>query len=313
MNTFNKIIDDLSTENRFGYYAPFFRVFICLYLIKDIIVTYRFTDLLYTGKSFLVSEPLPLLEYFNISSDILRDNFYIFLLLYIALIVLFLFGIGKRFTALTLFFCVELMQNMAWLTLNGGDNIIKFVILYFVFIDSYSRFSNKPISYKNEESKKLGNFLSNVAGYSICIHLCLIYFVSAMHKINSEVWFNGVATYYILGSERFRGTGLNLALIKNGFFVTLSTYGTILIELIFPFWIWFKKTRNVMIILAISLHMGIGLFMMLYDFQIIFVLLQGFFLTNKEWQTIVSKTMNFVSRYKLRLNAIIKTNPATSK
>ncbi len=306
----NKLINTLSTENRFNFYAPFFRVFICLYLIKDIIVTYGFTDLLYTGKSFLISEPLPLLQYFGIESALLRDNFYVFLFIYIALIVCFLLGIGKRYTALGLFFCVELMQNMAWLTLNGGDNIIKFIILYFVFINSYSRFSMKPLAFRNEENEKLSNFLSNIAGYSICIHLCLIYFISAIHKINSEVWFNGVATYYILGSERFRGTGLNLALIKNGAFVTLSTYGTILIELIFPFWIWFKKTRNVMIALAISLHIGIGLFMMLYDFQIIFVLMQGFFLTNKEWVTISSKATDFLSQYKIRLNTILKTNPA---
>lgn len=300
------IIDKFSYSNNFSFYAPFLRVFIVLYLLKDVIVMWSFNDLIYRGKSFLYNEQAVLLEYIGVSTDLFRDNFYLFYFFYITLILLFLFGIGKRFTALLLFFSVEIIQNLAWTTLNGGDNLLKFVILYFVFVDSFSRFSIKPITYKKEEFKKLNNFVSNIAGYSICIHFCLVYFVSAVHKLNADVWFNGVATYYVLGSERFQGTPWNLSLIKNGVFVTLSTYGTILIELGFPFLVWFKKTRNVMILLAISLHMGIGIFMMLYDFQILFVVMLGVFVSQEQWELISRKVYQFFSKIKVPVLAKTK-------
>lgn len=281
------IIEKLTIKNNFSFYAPYLRLFICFYLLKDIIVMWNFNDLLYRGNSFVFTEPAPFLEYFNISTSLIRDNFSVFYTFYILLIILFLFGIGKRMTVFFLFIFTEIIQNLAWLTLNGGDNILKFAILYFIFIDSYSKFSLKEFKHKSDFSKQLSNFLSNLGGYSLCIHLCLVYFISAIHKIHADVWFNGIATYYVLASERFQGTQWNIPLVKNGFFVTLTTYGTLFIELFFPFLVWNKRFKFIMILMAISLHLGIGVFMMLYDFQILFIVILGFFITNEEWKSIV--------------------------
>ncbi|CAL2108436.1 HTTM domain-containing protein [Tenacibaculum sp. 190524A02b] len=292
------MINKFIQENKFSFYAPFFRLFICFYLLKDVITMWRFNDLVYKGKSFLEPGGAPFLEYFNINTVAVRANFDIFYTIYIILILLFMFGVGKRLTALLLFISIEVIQNLAWLTLNGGDNILKFAILYFIFIDSYNKYSLKPLKYKTEFSEQVANLLSNLAGYSLCIHFCLVYFISAIHKINAEVWFNGIATYYVLGSERFQGTPWNSLLVKNGVFVTLSTYGTILVELLFPFLVWNKKLKFIMLFLAMSLHFGIGIFMMLYDFQILFILILGFFITNNEWKYIFETIDNKYELYK---------------
>ena len=114
-------------------------------------------------------------------------------------------------------------------------------------------------------------------------------------------WFNGVATYYILISERFNGTPLNAQLVESGLFVTVTTYGTILIELAFPFLIWNKQIKFLLIILALCLHLGIAIFMMLYDFQILFIVILGFFITNREWEYFSNKLNKFMRSYKLRL------------
>ncbi|CAM1371443.1 hypothetical protein [Tenacibaculum xiamenense] len=260
-----------------------------------------FNKLIYKGESFLMLEATPFLEFFGIHTAFVRDNFEIFYFVYIVLIFLFLFGIGKRFTVLLLFISVEVVQNLAWLTLNGGDNILKFAVLYFIFIDSYSKYSIKPFKHKNEFSKQLTNLLSNLAGYSLCIHFSLVYFLSALHKINADVWFNGVATYYVLGSERFQGTPWNQLLVKNGIFVTITTYGTVLLELLFPFLVWNKRLKFICILSAASLHLGIAIFMMLYDFQILFLLLLGFFITNNEWKHVIEIVNNKYGNVKVRL------------
>ena len=59
---------------------------------------------------------------------------------------------------------------------------------------------------RNTKNKFVGLkiFFSNLAGFSICLHLCFIYFISAIHKIHADVWFNGVATYYTFNIERFK-------------------------------------------------------------------------------------------------------------
>jgi hypothetical protein len=179
---------------------------------------------------------------------------------------------------------VQIIQNLSWLTLNGGDNILKFLILYFVFIDSFRVFTfSKARGYYNS---RFNNFISNLGYYSIIIHVCLVYFVSAFHKINADLWFNGVATYYVLSGERFMGTQWNILLVKNGFFVTFTTYGTILLELLFPFLVWYSSFKYLLIVSILSLHFGIAILMMLYDFQLIFIFVLGFFLTNKEWERI---------------------------
>lgn len=279
------MIKKLTSSNRFKFYSPYLRVFICLYLLKDIIIMWEFNDIIYLNNSFLSIDVLPYLNFLNIDIQSIRNNFYLFYSIYILLIFLFLFGIGKRITPFLLFLSLGVIQTLSWFTLNGGDNILKFLVLYYVFIDSYDKFCLLKSS--NDDNNELTNFLSNLGGFSICIHICLVYFISAVHKIHADVWFNGVATYYILASERFQGTSLNTSLVQNGFFVTMSTYGTIIIELFFPFLIWNRNLKPFLILFAVSLHMGIAVFMMLYDFQILFIMILGFFISNDEWDQLI--------------------------
>ncbi|MEW7277773.1 HTTM domain-containing protein [Aquimarina sp. 2201CG1-2-11] len=291
------LINILTTTNKFKVYTPFFRVFVCLFLLKDIVTTWDYIDLLFKGNSFLHPTPFILLDFLSIDSDIIRANFEIFYAVYIILILLYLFGIGKHITAFLVLICLDIVQNLSWVTLNGGDNILKIVLIYMVFMNTYSYLSIKPLKYRNQRINEFSNFISNLGGLSICIHLCLVYFISAIHKIHADVWFNGIATYYILAGERFNGTPWNIALVKNGLFVTLSTYGTIIIELLFPFLVWFNQTKKLFIIAAILLHTGIAIFMMLYDFQLIFIVLQGFFFTNSQWLSLIERVKHLFYRY----------------
>lgn len=290
-----KIIDNFSITNKFSFYSAFFRIFICFHLLKKIFLTWEHKDLLYMSKSFFVHEESGLFDFLNIGSYIFRENFQVFYLMYIILILLYFFGIGKNITAFLLFIFLEILQNLCPSILNGGDNLLKFIMIYMVFIDSYNYFSIKPKLFKNTELSKFNIFLSNLGGYSICLHICLAYFISAIHKIHADIWFNGIATYYTMSLERFEGTNYNLSLAKNAIFVTLTTYATILIELFYSALIWFNRTKKIMILLAIILHLSIYIFMMIYDFQIVFIFVQGFFIANTDW-------VNFNEKIKIQIN-----------
>ncbi|SED18560.1 hypothetical protein SAMN04489761_4549 [Tenacibaculum sp. MAR_2009_124] len=280
----DNLIERLSITHNFSFYSSCLRIFVCFYLAKDILINNQFHVALFKGGDHLMQREAPWLSLFGISNQLISDNIGVFNIVYLLLIVLFFFGVGKNFVALLLFFFLDASQSLTSVILNGGDNYMKFILLYLIFLNSYEYFSMSKQRYKLTELNRLNTFLSNLAGYSICIHLCLIYFVSAMHKIHTDVWFNGVATYYTFSSERFGGTNtINQWMSKNGVLVTLTTYGTIIIELFYPVLVWFKETKLLFIFSAIALHLGIAVLMMLYDFQILFIVVQGMFISNKYW------------------------------
>ncbi|WP_212005182.1 hypothetical protein [Chitinophaga sp. HK235] len=299
MRRLNVLIDSQTKENKFSFYLSLFRILICLLLLKKLILQWKFIPLIFEGKDFL-SPTRKIISILSISfdADILRENIYVFLFTYLFFIFLFLLGVGRNYTAFLVFILHELLQKLCPQILNGGDNILKFLLLYLSFADSFIYFTSRKV--KSNKNQDIRNFLSNMAGWCICIHICMIYFISAIHKMNSDVWFHGVAVYYILNLERFNGTSLNTWIGNNTVVVVLTTYGTLFLELLYPILVWLKRTKMIIITAAILLHTGIAIFMMLYDFQLVFILIQGFFIDNKKW-------IHIYSNIKIR---ILKTKTA---
>jgi uncharacterized membrane protein len=79
--------------------------------------------------------------------------------------------------------------------------------------------------------------------------------------------------------------------------VVITTYGTLFLELFYPVLIWLKAWKKVMIIGMVLLHFGIGVFMMLYDFQAIFIMAQGFFISNATWLKVYEKCKLLFNKY----------------
>jgi len=304
MKQFNLYIANLLQESRYNFYLSFTRLVVCLLLIKKLLFQLSFVNLLYSGKSFLIPGNNIINEFmFSFKADIIRYNIYIYLSFYLVLILLYLFGIGRNITALIVFLMYDILQKLCPQILNGGDNLLRFILLYLIFANSFSYFVIEKR--KSKKVNSITNFFSNLTGLSICIHLCLIYFISAIHKIHSDVWFNGVATYYTLNIERFNGSPFNHFVGKNYVFVTLSTYGTWFIELLYPILVWYRNWRYTMIIFAILLHLSIAILMMLYDFQFLFIVVQGFFISNKIWVTKYESLLLKVRTYFL-INPLFK-------
>jgi len=284
MGKISRIIDYLSEKNYFSKYLPLFRIYICFHIIKKTYLGWGSISLIYGDLIDAKSPILPLFPFL----DYRIGNIPLIITLTIFLSILFAFGIGKRLTIFLLFICIYFNAEMIYLYSNGGDNLLTYLCLYLIFTNSYQYLSFDILKYKNENINKLSNLISNLAVYSIMIHLCLVYFVSFIHKIHSDMWYNGVANYYILNLERYNSP-FNFLFSKNAFFIPFTTYFTLGFELLFPILIWNKKFRNLLLIAGIALHTGIYFFMMIYDFQILFIMIYGFFLTNQEWDNIISK------------------------
>jgi hypothetical protein len=278
-----QIIKNLEDRPENLFYLSVFRLFICFHLLKKLTLSWTSLDTLYGTNSFAFRGNDPLLDSLvNIST--LRDHYSYLVIIFYCVLILYLFGVGKHVTALLVYILLEVFQRLNGLALNGGDNLLKFLVLYMAFANSYEFFSWKRLQ---PTDGKFSNMFTNLALISILLHLCLVYLISGLSKAHTDVWYNGVAVYYIFHLERFQGTPWNEVLGKNGFFVTIATYFTLLYEIYFPVLIWFKKLRIMCLVIGVMLHLGIYTFMMIYDFQMVFIFVYGFLFTDGEYEKLL--------------------------
>lgn len=257
---------DMNRET-FKISSAIFRIYVAFHILKKYIFYFFNKEMLFGNDSFIAHHDDFLIKMLGLNTVLIRDNIGVLITIILLLSLLLAFGIGKKLTCILLFIAIELIQRLNGLILNGGDNLLKFILLYMCFINSYDYLVTKI-----SKNTKLSIFISNLAILCIKIHLCLIYFISAISKIHSDVWFNGIANYYILAVERFSTIADDdLFINKNYIAITFTTYITLFWELSFPYLIWIKKFKNLFIFIGILIHLSIYKFMMIHDFEILFI------------------------------------------
>jgi hypothetical protein len=301
----NAFITKLQNQPKKHYVLSIFRILLAFHLLKDLIFNWTSLELLYSNNTYLVQPVTG-----HISKETLvffTNNYQYFITIYSLLIVMFLFGIGKNITVLFLYLFIDLIQRIGGgYTLNGGDNWLKFLILYMIFCNSFEYFTlNKKKWFSN---RWFSNVLTNIFSFSILFHFCIIYFFSAFYKINSDVWVNGVANYYILNISRFKSSSLNDIITSNGYLVAISTYLVLLWEIAFPFLIWKNKlVRNILLMIGVFIHLGIYFMMNIHDFEILFIFTYIIFFDDIEIKEFVSKVIKIKNKL-LKNNIVPKSN-----
>ena len=97
------------------------------------------------------------------------------------------------------------------------------------------------------ENNILLDCLKSLATIGLLIQVCFVYFFTALAKFQGSLWLNGTAIYYTMRVDEFRATRWNILLTENHYFVVFSTYFTMLWEISFPFLVWFRQTRLIII------------------------------------------------------------------
>ncbi|MEO5893058.1 MAG: HTTM domain-containing protein [Ferruginibacter sp.] len=272
----------LQEKNYKSFYLAFLRVALSLWLLKEVCINWSSMDILYGPFAFSIPKNNFLTSIPGGASILIHNHYRIFVIIHISVILLNISGIGRWATALLLLAMVHILQQMNGLVFNNGNALVKLVLLYLIFADSYQYFVLFKSNREDNNKRKFRNLLSNLAVLSIMLQLCLAYFASGVSKIMDPYWQNGEATYYALSMERFMGTLLNKYIVQHRWIDYLSNYVVIAFELLFPFLIWVKKLRSPLLITGILFHLGIYIFLMIYGFQIAFILLYGLFLPNNK-------------------------------
>jgi hypothetical protein len=270
----------LEQDNYKPFYLAFLRVAMSWWLLKEVWITWPNMDLFFAQRIFIEPEKT-IIRLLVGNPALIRTHYFFFVIPYIAVLVLYIFGIGKRLTAGLVFLFVFLLHKINSTIINSGDVAAQTILFYLIFADSYQYFVYSKSKIKNIHLERLNYLLSNLAILSVMLYLCIVYFAVGLSKLFDPLWQSGEAAYYALLNERFKGTSYNELIVKNKWRAYLINYGTIVFELVFPILIWFKKLRPPLLIIGIIFHLCIYVFMMIYGFEIVFILMYGMFLPNE--------------------------------
>ena len=282
----------LQLVNHKPFYLAFLRVAISTWLLKEVAINWSGMEMLYGKSRFIVVavNDTGALQQF---STFTRYHYSWFITTYVFFILLNIAGIGRWLTSLSVFILLYILQGLNPTILNGGDLMARQIVFFLIFADAWQYFVFIQQQENESGLSKLKMLTSNLAAISIMLQLCLAYFASFLAKIKEPLWLHGEATYYAFSNERFLGTSFNVWIVQHRWIDYLSNYGTLLFELAFPLLIWFKKLRPSLLTIGIIFHLSIYIFMMIYGFEIVFILIYGLFLPNDFLLTYATKIKIF--------------------
>lgn len=114
------------------------------------------------------------------------------------------------------------------------------------------------------------------------LQMAVLFFFSAAHKFGEQEWWHGDAIWYVFSLNEYYSATLLDLFAAQFWIVNIATYGTLLIEIAFPFLIWQRHTRAWLLAGAVFLHLLFFFFLGLYYFSWVMIMGHVSFLRT-EW------------------------------
>ncbi|MDF6043650.1 HTTM domain-containing protein [Streptomyces sp. JH14] len=125
----------------------------------------------------------------------------------------------------------------------------------------------------------IANLVHNATLVVIMVEVCLIYATAGWYKIQGSRWQDGTALYYPLKLDYFTPwPALSDLLASNGVMVMVLTYGTVIVQVAFPFTLFNRRVKNVLLVAMICEHAGIALLLGLPFFSMAMIAADSVFL-----------------------------------
>ena len=108
---------------------------------------------------------------------------------------------------------------------------------------------------------------------------CLIYATAGWYKIQGSRWQDGTAAYYPLHLDYFSPwAGSADLLSSSGTMVMLVTYGTVIVQVAFPFTLFNRRVKNVLLAVMMTEHAVIAVVLGLPFFSLAMIAADAVFL-----------------------------------
>ncbi|MCX5388330.1 HTTM domain-containing protein [Streptomyces sp. NBC_00083] len=125
----------------------------------------------------------------------------------------------------------------------------------------------------------LANLVHNAAMVVIMAEVCLVYATAGWYKIQGSRWQDGTALFYPLKLDYFSPwPELSSLLGTSGVIVMLLTYGTVMVQVAFPFTLFNRRVKNVLLVAMMLEHAGIAVLLGLPFFSLAMIAADAVFL-----------------------------------
>ncbi|PRH79707.1 hypothetical protein C6N75_08150 [Streptomyces solincola] len=125
----------------------------------------------------------------------------------------------------------------------------------------------------------VANLLHNATLAVVMAEVCLIYATAGWYKVQGSRWQDGTALYYPLKLDYFTPWPfLSDLLAASGIMVMLVTYGTVIVQVAFPFTLFNRKVKNVLLAVMMAEHAGIAVLLGLPFFSLAMIAADAVFL-----------------------------------
>ncbi|GHH70428.1 HTTM domain-containing protein [Streptomyces sulfonofaciens] len=125
----------------------------------------------------------------------------------------------------------------------------------------------------------IANLAHNAGLLVIMAEACLIYATAGWYKIQGSRWEDGTAVYYPLHLDYFSPwPALSDQLSAHGLVVMVITYGTVMVQVAFPFTLFNRRVKNVLLVAMIIEHTVIAVTLGLPFFSLAMIAADSVFL-----------------------------------
>ncbi|MBX3417179.1 MAG: HTTM domain-containing protein [Pirellulaceae bacterium] len=198
-----------------------------------------------------------------------------------ALVVMAMFMVGfkTRVTSVITACLVISYANRATGAQFGLDQINAFLAMYLAMGPSGESFSvDRWLKARAGIPLASPCVMANLSLRLIQVHMCVVYFFAGAGKLLGETWWEGTAIWGAVANLEYQTLDLTW-LASELWLVNILTWSTLFWEVSYPFLIWPKLTRPLWILMAVGVHLGIGLAMGMMTFGLIMVVGNFAFLT----------------------------------
>ena len=113
--------------------------------------------------------------------------------------------------------------------------------------------------------------------------MCVVYLFAGLGKLQGAYWWNGEAIWGALASYEYQSVDMTW-ISDHMWLVNIATLVAVTWEVTYPFLVWPRLTRPLVLALAVFLHLGIGVFMGMLTFGLIMLFGNLAFIEPKFWE-----------------------------
>lgn len=223
----------------------------------------------------------------------------------IAVALLFTIGLWTRWMSVLLFLIFFSLYYRNPNLPNGGDNLIRIQLFFFIFTQAGARLSvdawmdrrrQQPRTQRFPSLRPYSALIHNLAIAAMVLQLILLYFTAGIYKVMGSMWQEGTAVYYAMRVQDFVWPGISERVWASDTVIVFLTYSSVLFQIAFPFLLLHRYTKYAAIAGAILFHTGVGWMMNLMLFSWYMIGCEWLLLRDREYRWLKHAATAFLQR-----------------